>query len=221
MIRLRPYDVPHKALRNVLSQVSLLAGKTNYGNAAEIETLYLASKELFAMLDTHARDEENVTLAELEMRLPGSTQHDKDDHIEIHEAQHHLLDLITDIYNTSRSGIDQKEAGAEYYLALTEFHNKYLDHISQEERVTQLLLWEHFTDEELIGHRGRIMSKLEPAMLLTWFKYSAPAQSHPERVEVFSGFKKMAPEPFFNQGMGVLKEVLTSQEYNNLQTALN
>jgi len=221
MTRLRPYDVPHKALRNVLSQVSLLAGKTDYNNPAETETLYNASKEVFAMLDGHAHDEETVTLADLEMRLPGSSAHDKEDHVEIHEAQHHLSDLITDIYNASKSGKDQKAAGAEYYLAFTEFHSKYLDHISKEERITQPLLWEHFTDEELMGHRGRIMSQLEPTMLLTWFRYSVPAQSHPERVEILSGFKKMAPEPFFNQSMGVLKEVLTSQEYSNLELALN
>jgi hypothetical protein len=37
MKRMKTYDVPHKGLRNALSQLSLMAGKTNYSNQQEVE----------------------------------------------------------------------------------------------------------------------------------------------------------------------------------------
>jgi len=221
MKRMKTYDVPHKGLRNALSQVSLLAGKTNFADAEEVETLYLLGTDVFKILNIHADDENEVTLAELEKRCPGCSQHDMDDHKKIHIVQNKLEKLLSDIYTDSKSGKDMSESGAEFYLAWSEFHSIYLEHTAEEERITQPLLWQHFTDEELASHRGKIMMKNPPEILLIWFKFVIPAQSHSERVGLLSGFKKMAPAAFFNQGMEIIKQALTEKEFKALVDSLN
>jgi hypothetical protein len=220
MPRMKAYDVPHKALRNALSQVSFLAGKTNFSDAGEVETLHHLGADVFKILSIHAADEDDVTLAELEKRCPGSSHHDMEDHKEIHVAQHKLENLFEEIYSDSKSGKDVGEKGAEFYLAWSEFHSAYLKHTSEEERVTQPLLWKHFTDDELIGLRGKIMAKNPPETLLIWIKFVAPAQTHQERVGLLSGFKKMAPPVFFNQVMAVIKTVLAPNDFSVLNEAL-
>jgi hypothetical protein len=220
MERMKTYDVPHKGLRNALSQVSLLAGKTNFEDPTEIETLYRLAADVFKILSIHAADEDEVTLAELEKRCPGCSKHDVDDHKEIHFAQNKLEKLLSAIYADSKSGKDVRESGAAFYLAWSEFHGVYLEHAAEEERVTQPLLWQHFTDDELASHRGKIMVKNPPETLLTWFRFVIPAQSHSERVGLLSGFKKMAPAAFFDQGMEVIKHVLTVYEFTKLNKAL-
>jgi hypothetical protein len=221
MNRMKTYDAPHKGLRNALSQLSLLAGKTNYSNQQEVEQLYQLGADVFKILTIHAEDENDVTLAELEKRCPGCSEHDVEDHEEIHNEQNKLEKLLAKIYADSKSKIDTTEDGAEFYLSFSEFHSNYLEHTAEEERVTQLQLWQHFTDEELASHRGKIMAKNPPETLLTWFKFVIPAQSYNERVGLLSGFKKMAPAAFFNQGIDVIKNVLPANEFDDLNKALN
>jgi hypothetical protein len=220
MQRTKPYDVPHKGLRNALSQLSLLAGKTNYSSPSDIETLYHLSVEVFKILTIHADDENKVTLSELEDRCPGSSEHDLADHVQIHGAQDKLEKAIQEIYALSKSGKQPIQAGADFYLAFSEFHGKYLEHTAEEERVTQPLLWKYFTDDELASQRRKILSLNPPATLLTWFGFSVPALSHNERIGLLGGFKKMAPAAFFIEGMESLKRVLPENEFESLQKDL-
>jgi hypothetical protein len=220
MKRMKSYGVPHKGLRNALSQLQLLAGKTDYFNQHEVEQLYKLGEDVFKILTIHAIDENEVTLAELEQRCPGCSQHDFDDHEQIHLTQDKLEKLLASIYTNSKAGQDVTEEGEEFYLAFSEFHGTYLEHTAEEERVTQRMLWQYFTDEELLSHRGKIMAKNPPQTLLIWFRFVIPAQSHKERVELLAGFKKMAPASFFSEGMQVIKQVLNEKELNELSKTL-
>jgi hypothetical protein len=142
-----------------------------------------------------------------------------EDHEQIHLAQYKLEKLLAKIYNHSKAGKDATADGEEFYLAFSEFHGTYLEHTAKEERVTQPMLWKYFTDEELASHRGKIMAKNPPQILLIWFRFVIPAQSHKERVTLLTGFKKMAPEPFFNEGMQVIGQVLSEAEFEELNKA--
>ena len=221
MNRMKTYDVPHKGIRNALSQLALLAGNTDYSNHHEVEKLYQLGNEVFRILTIHANDENDISLAELENLQSGASKHDRDEHITLHKLQNHLEELLFSIFSESNEGKDCGEKGSEFYFLLNEFYGKYLLHIAEEESVTQLLLWKHFTDQELAGHRVKIMGKHPPETLFLWFKFVIPAQNHQERVGLLSGFKKMAPVPFFNQGMEVIQKVLTENEYQKLMIALN
>jgi hypothetical protein len=215
-MRTSSYNVPHKALRNALSQLSLLAGKTDYSNHQEIGWLHKLGLDVFRILTIHAEDENAVTLAELDTRCPGSSQHDMDDHEQIHIKQQNLENILLKIHSGSAAGKDVSADGVEFYLALSEFQGMYLEHTAEEERVTQELLWKHFTDEELAAQRGKIMTKNPPNTLLLWFRFAIPALSLTERVALLIGFKKMAPTPFFEQGMAVVKQYIATEEYTQL-----
>jgi len=214
---MKTYDVPHKGLRNGLSQVSFLAGRTDYSNPAEVEQLYQLGTRLFTILTIHAEDENSVTLAHLETRCPGCSQHDLDDHEEIHRAQQNLEQQLAAIRAGVGEGKNMTHAGAEFYLAFTEFHGEYLGHTAEEERVTQPLLWQYFTDEELAAHRGEIMAKNPPQTLLIWFEFVVPAQSHAERIGLLTGFKRMAPAAFFAEAMRVIQSALPPLEFRRLE----
>lgn len=220
MRRMKLYDVPHKGLRNALSQVSFLAGKTDYSDPHQVEQLYNLGTDVFKILEIHASDENEVTLAELEKRCPGCSQHDMEDHEQIHIKQHQLEKLLMTIYQDSKSGKDVTEEGAEFYLAFSEFHGEYLEHTAEEERVTQVLLWQHFSDEELAGHRGKIMAKNPAHTLLIWFRFVIPAQTHAERTGLLKGFQKLAPASFFKEGMEVIKKMLAAEDFAKLESAL-
>jgi hypothetical protein len=218
--RLKSYDIPHKALRNALSQLSLLAGKTDFSNKKEVEQLYHLGSDVFMMLNKHAEDENVVVLADLESRCPGASKHDTEDHTSLHVTQHQLEELLNKIHSDAQAGKNVTADGEEFYLAFSEYHSIYLEHTAEEERITQPLLWKYFTDEELIGHRGRIMSTMPPEMLLKWFRFILPAQNPMERAAMLTGVKQMAPPPFFAQIMELAQKVLSPQELEKLQLAI-
>lgn len=220
MQRYKTYDAPYKGLRNGLSQMSLLAGSTDYSRPDEVAKLHKLGIRLFKILTVHAEDENNVTLAHLETRCPGCSQHDFDDHEKIHNDQLNLEKQLDALNAGAKEGKNMSEAGAEFYLAFSEFHGEYLEHTAEEERVTQFLLWQHFTDEELAAHRGEIMARNPPETLMIWFEFVIPAQSYAERVGLLTGFKRMAPAAFFAEGISVIEKVLPSSEFERLERSL-
>lgn len=221
MNRMKPYDLPHKGLRNALSQLQLLAGKTDYTNLSEVDKLYGLGKDVFALLNIHAEDENDITLAELEKRCPGCSDHDREDHEKLEKEQAALENLLSSIYSNVKEGNKVDSEGAEFYLLFSEYHAQYLLHTAEEERVTQAALYKHFTDEELGEFRTRIMKKNPPETLLLWFRYVVPAQSPAERIGLLKGFKMMATPELFSKGMNVIEKELSSNEFSELKLAVN
>jgi hypothetical protein len=219
--RMRTFDVPHKGIRNGLSQLSLAAGNTDYQVSSEVEKLVTLGREVFLLMNTHAQDENDVSLRYLEEKMKGSSNHDVEDHIRLHVAQSRLEKLLANIFEHSQKGEAVTAEGSEFYSLLADYHAEYLQHMAEEERVTQQLLWDNFTDEELTMHRTEIMKKLPADTLLLWFKYIAPAQSHPERLGLFKGFKANAPESLYRDAMVLLKNVLDDSDYQRLMRELN
>jgi hypothetical protein len=214
--RIKSFDAPHKALRYGLSLLLIQAGKTDYTDGAQIDALYNIGKDVFKMLTVHAHDENNVTLKHLEAKAPGASHDNIADHEIIESRQLKLENQLENIYK----GPVSATAPAKFYSSLSQYISNYLLHMHGEETDTQQLLWLHFTDEELIGHRVEVMSKMDPEMLKLWIKYIVPAQSFQENAGFMTGFKKMAPQPFYESVMEMLKSRMDAGEYQKLLTAL-
>jgi len=221
MNRIKSYDVPHKGLRNALAQLSLRAGSTDYNDPQAVERLHALGADVFSLLSIHSKDEDEVVLAALEERCPGCAQHDTEDHVRIHHLQEELERTLAQLYAASSEGKDVEDEGSSFYLLLSEFHGAYLGHMAEEERVTQPLLWQHFTDEELVDHRSKIMASNPPETLLTWFRFVLPAQSRTERIGLLQGFSKAAPPDFFAKALDVIESALTPKEFSELQAGLS
>jgi hypothetical protein len=213
--RLRSLDPPHKGLRNALSQLCLQAGKTHYGKAEEVAFLQELGKEVFHLLEDHTHTEDNFILAPLEIKMPGATAHETDDHERITQQEQELKNKLL-----SFNGTQSEQEGHEFYLSLTEFHSRYLEHIAYEDRVTEPQMQAQFTDEELIGHQVVIMQHMDFKTLLLWFKYIVPARRMEENSQVLTAFKANAPATAFEAVAQQIREVLPAAEFEALMHTL-
>lgn len=211
MIRIKSFDAPHKGLRNVLGQFSLLAGQTDYGNPEQVATLKTLGHEMFTLLNDHVHTENEFTLKHLEERVKGASVHDLHDHEVLEKEQ----DVLQDSLNTL-NGKQSADEGHRFYLAFSKYHSRYLEHIHEEETVTELLLQQNFTDEELIQHRVEIMQRIQFPILLLWLKYTIPAQSEENRVGMLSAFKANAPKEAFDAVLATIKPVMKEEDYASL-----
>ena len=209
------YNFPHKGLRNLMSQLSLIAGNTDYSNQNTLDKLKGKTAELVLLLNLHRQSEEDDLLPALEKKLAGSTQENVKEH-ELLEQQVGQIDTFIKNLTTASS----PAKGIQFYAMFNGFQSKYMDHMAMEESTMNPLIWDHFTDEELMGIHGSIMAKLAPEHITQSFKYIVPALNPMERTVILSGFKANAPEEFFDQVLEVIRGEMPSTSFEEMVASL-
>lgn len=209
------YNFPHKGLRNIMSQLSLIAGNTDYSNQRGLDELKEKTAELILLLNLHRQSEEEYLLPALEEKLAGSTQENVKEH-ELLESQ--VIQIDTFIKNLTTNHSLAK--GIQFYAMLNGFQSKYMDHMAMEESQMNPLIWDHLTDEELMGIHGSIMAEFAPDHITLWFKYIVPALNSMERTVILSGFKANAPEEFFNQVLAVIRSEMSTTDFDAMVASL-
>lgn len=216
MARIKSLAAPHKGLRNIMARFSLCLGSIDFANPCQLRQLKDLGYEMFTLLDHHAHTENEYTLKHLEERAKGASEHDRHDH--------QRLELIQQALEEQLSGFTGSEASDAihlFYLSASRFQSQYLEHIFEEETVTELLLQLHFTDEELIRHRISLMRSFEFPMLLLWLKYIIPAQREAENVGMLSGLKAMVSNEAFEQIITTIKGEMDAERFEALCTKVN
>jgi len=209
--RIRTFATPHKGLRNILAKFSLLAGHSNFNCKEELDALKSLGREMFLLLDDHVVIENEFVLKPLEQKSPGSSEHDLHDHEQIEQDQ---ALLKSELKNLS---LNDKAQAHQFYLNFTKFQYQYLEHIYHEEEVTERLLWEYFTDNELLDIRTKIINHIDKDLLLVWWKYIIPAQNEDENKALLIGLRNNAPD-LFKKVQHVIREEMSSNRFNKLMS---
>lgn len=211
---------PHKGIRYAFAQISMVAGNTDYTDKAEVAKLKAQLEEFGDLLEEHANTENEFVLKALEARMPGSADHDTEDHEHLEETQTKLLEKLDGILQSWFTPDQARQVGYSFYQDLSQLHAAHLEHMLEEEQVTQVLMWTHFTDEEMLDIHHQIIQHIPPAKMLAWMKYILPALNHEERLGLLKGLQAGAPAPFFEQVMSVAEAVLPSKAFEKLDGAL-
>ncbi|MCX8478519.1 MAG: hemerythrin domain-containing protein [Chitinophagales bacterium] len=211
MERLKSLDPPHKGLRNALSKLAFIAGKTEYTSISSVEKLQFVAKEVFHLLKDHTATENKFILAPLEKVNPGFTNDYYAHHLEIDNTEQALLDRIMAL-----NGQQTNEEGHQLYLDICEFQSHYLEHINEEDSVLEAEMQKHFTDEELMQHQIAIMGEMSFDTLLLWFKYIVPARRPAENAQVLTGFKSAVPEVAFITVIEIIKNEISDNELQEI-----
>lgn len=215
MSRIKSFAAPHKGLRYVIAKFAGSLGYTDFGNPLQLTELKQLGYEMFTLLTDHVHTENEHTLKHLEKRVPGASEHDAEDHEKLEAVQSKLERHLSEF-----TGMENSDEIHSFYLDFSSFQSQYLEHIFEEETVTELLLQQHFSDEELMQHRIAVMQKLPFPILLLWMKYIIPAQREDESLGMLSGFKANAPATAFEAVLAAFKTEITGERYESLISKL-
>lgn len=213
--RLKSLDPPHKGLRNALSKLALIAGKTNYASIESVKKLQLISKDVFHLLKDHTATENKFILGALDAVNQSFTKDYYTDHVEMDQTEQQLFDRIM-----SLNGEQTNDFGHQLYLDICQFQSHYLEHINEEDIALEAEMQKHFTDEDLMQHQIAIMGEMSFETLLLWFKYIVPARRPEENAQVLSGFKSAAPESAFNAVIEIIKNEISEDELHEIQSLI-
>ncbi len=212
METIRIFSAPHKALRKTMAAFLVLAGQTNFKNEKAVEKLKVAGNEMFFLLTSHAETEDRIILNALEEKLPGASEHDKNDHIKIHQLQH-KLEVQLNRLNTS---VSENEAH-DFYLGFATFFSFYLEHIDEEEKVTQKLIWENFLPEEQMAIRISIVAKMKPETYAIWLKHIIPAQNETENLMMLGAILRNMLSENFEALLDNLEQNMPEEDFSSLK----
>jgi hypothetical protein len=213
METIRIFSAPHKALRKTMAAFLVLAGQTNYKSEKAIEKLKIAGNEMFFLLTSHAETEDKIVLNALETKLPGASEHDKNDHTKIHELQH-KLEVQLNRLNTS---VSENEAH-DFYLGFATFFSIYLNHIDEEETVTQKLIWENFSTEEQLAIRTSIVAKMKPETYAIWLRHIIPAQNETENRMMLGAILRNMLSENFESLLKILEQNMPAEDFSSLKS---
>jgi hypothetical protein len=220
MPRFSLLDTPHKGLRVALAQLSQMAGNINYMQYAEVLKLQQYAQTVFTFLHEHAEIEETYILPALEERMPGSTSADQEDHERLHALQDRIEQRLYDLPSLMGQPEALAMSGKMLYQELTSLQAGHLEHMLEEERGTQQLMWECFTDKEILEIYSEVLASFTPKALMNSLQFILPAQTHSERSMMLKGMRAKSPAEVVDQVMMLARGVLSSEAYEKLSAEI-
>lgn len=213
MERVNIYGFPHKGLRNALGQLSFKLGNISLGSKESIAKAVEVAEEISELLKLHLHSEETHVLPPLEVKVPGSTQHNHDDHEAMEQLEN---DMLNKVHKLKEEPTISNATVA--YNSVNMFIREYFRHMDEEEFDMNKVIWENFQDQEILEWQGKILSELTPEQFFKWFKYIIPSLMPHEQTIMLSGFKANAPAEAYRNTIEGLKPYLTSNQFNHIQS---
>lgn len=211
--RVNIYGFPHKGLRNGLGKLSLAIGNLDTNDTGAVQEVVALANELSELLGLHLHSEEDFVSPPLEAKIPGSTEHNHEDHEAMKVLEHEMVAAV------QAMALNPNPATQEVaYQAVNLFIREYFRHMSEEEGDMNKVIWENFEDQDILGWQGQILSKLTPDQFFKWFKYIIPALSPFEQQIMLGGFKENAPVEAYTATIAGLEPFVTPKQFAHIQT---
>ena len=211
--RVNIYGFPHKGLRHGLGKLSLAIGNLDTNDKNAVASVVALAEELSELLGLHLHAEEDFVNPHMEAEIPGSTQHNHEDHEAMEALENEVMATIKAL------GYDPNPGTQEIaYQAINLFIREYFRHMSEEEVDMNKVIWENFSDQDILSWQGQILSKLSPEQFFKWFKYIIPALSPFEQHIMLGGFKSNAPSEAYQATIKGLEPFVSAKQFAHIQT---
>jgi hypothetical protein len=214
--RFNMYQSVHKGLRAFMADTLTKVGQTDYTDAVEREEAAARLRSLLHVCAEHLAHENQFVHSAMERRQPGSAQRCAGEHVE-HLAQIASLNACLDHALASTPGA---KAWQQLYHALSLFVAENFEHMLLEEREHNQVLWQHYSDEELIEIHDALLASVPPDEMAVHFRWMVPQLSHPERVGMLSGMRQGMPPEVFAAQLTLARPLLDERAWRKLSAAL-
>lgn len=188
------YGNVHKGLRRTQCLLLSRLGANDFDDAAATDKLIGDLRRLLALAAAHVRHEDTEIHAALNRRGIATDTVDEQ-HEEHHAAFKVLEDRIAAV--EAARGARRVEAGRALYLAFAAYIADDFAHMHEEETVTAPLLWQHFSDEELLAIEMRIIASLPPEENMAFTRMMLPAMNPEQRRVMVGGMIEALPREVF------------------------
>lgn len=206
----------HKGLRQMLYHNASQLLQTDFAMAEETNELIPQLNEVLDLFDGHAHTEDHFVLPAVETVQPGSASLFEEEHKQDHALAGRLRALLNMFHHTV-SGEEKNELGSAIRLAFTEFLVFNLQHMAKEECALNKILWQHYTDDELMSITQQILANIPAGLHTKYNTWMMRGLSNTEITAWLKNIRNLAPGLVFNGMLQLAQKELNAHRWGIVQ----
>jgi hypothetical protein len=191
--RFNVFNLIHKALRTLLFDTVMQLQQADLAIEQQSDAALRQTELLLELFDSHAWHEDNFILAAAAVHAPALIA----DFESEHETDLALSDQLRNKIAAYHNSADKYAAGNELYFALNDFVAFNLKHMNKEEQLLNQVLWQHYTDAEILDMERNIQRSVPPEKMNSYFEWMIKGINDTELLQWLHGVKAEAPEFVF------------------------
>jgi hemerythrin-like domain-containing protein len=189
--RLDLYVSIHKALRSFMCDTLTRLGRIDVADRADRDAALGQLDALLELCLDHLRHENEFVHTAIEARQPAGSRRVAEEHGEHVETIAALQSEAAALREAA--SVDADRLALRLYRHLALFVAENFQHMHVEETMHNALLWQHYSDGELMALHGRIMAAISPARHLQVACWMVPASTPAERAQIVGAAKAQMP----------------------------
>lgn len=217
--RFNIFNQIHKGLRAMLYELALEIQQTDFSEVEAAEAIVKEVEQVVSFFTAHAEHEDQFILpavAKHNARIIEAFAHD-------HLEDGWLADLLlksVEAWRAAAGAPARVQAGTELFYHFTEFTAFNLVHMNKEERFLNEVLWQYYTDSEILDLERQILASIPPDILAVENRWMMKGMSNPEIIAWLRVVKQTAPEAVFFSLLALAEEVLAKTRWKIVNVAL-
>jgi hypothetical protein len=161
MQRYNSFNLIHKTLRHMLYDAAVLLQQTNFAETAESNAAIEKIETVVYFFVHHAHHEDNYVLPAVK-KYDAALVASFEDEYEKYLGLGNKLKNLINIYRNVNFEEERMTAGSAICKAFIDFMIFNLEHMSKEEILINQVLWQHYTDEQLLAINQQIVANIQP-----------------------------------------------------------
>lgn len=204
------YHLVHKGLRAAMSDALVGLGRVDLdSNAQRLDVLGRVA-DLLSLCAEHLEHENTFLHSAMEKAKPGASRDCAADHA-------HHVKAIADLRQRHDEALSADATGRErafkvLYRRLASFVAENFAHMEIEESTNTALLWQHYTDAEILAIEHQIHAHIKPERMMTWLRWILPHVTRQQRAAMMRGMQAGMPQELFAAVLEMIKPHLTETE---------
>lgn len=180
----------------MLYDMALTIQQTDFTNEEQGRATLRRLRQVLSLYAEHGRHEDALVFPAVKHASPVvaalEAEHEHDE-----QLSNELLLLVKQYRSASAAG-ERAVIGYQVHLAFQEFVAFNLQHMGKEEREINALLWEHYSDEEILDLQKQVRSNLSPESEIVMIRWMMRGISDGELERWFKAVKETAPREVWN-----------------------
>ena len=210
MARYDIYKVPHKAQRRALYLLVIAVGRLNPGDGAGAAMLASRIHQIIAHVRDHSFSEDKY-FRPLYEPYGGLAALD--------EGHHKVEALMAQVEKALADGALLRVEHA-FYRLFNQFVAAYVEHLEEEERGQERVLWPNYTDQQLVDAQGAFVVARNPMSSLSDLAVILPSLNIDEICEFLSTVRRDVPAEPYGTMLAVAGKVLEPQVWSAVESRL-
>ncbi|MGC4035292.1 MAG: hemerythrin domain-containing protein [Chitinophagaceae bacterium] len=220
MPRFNIFNQIHKSLRVLMYDTALMIGRTDFDNAEQYSTVAKQIRETVDAFDGHAHHEDESLLPLIQRYEPAVVDAFEQEHVTDHALSQKLRESLMAL-DLAVSPAAKRQLGVLLMHSFIEFMVFNLNHMYKEETVLNNILWQYYSDEELVDTNKKIVAGIPQEKMNFSAQWMMRALSNAEITGWLRNVERNAPAHVFRPLLTAAERELEQVRFRQVLEGLN